>query len=60
MFDAACSAPITKGAGGDFTHHRGIYIGWMKIGVNGKTLVAAAAFHSPGKNAPAEAVTGAK
>ncbi len=37
VFDADGSAPITKGAGGDFTHHRGIYIGWMKIGVNGKT-----------------------
>lgn len=37
VFDAEGKAPITKGAGGDFTHHRGIYIGWMKIGVNGKT-----------------------
>lgn len=25
------TAPITKGAGGDFTHHRGWFIGWMKI-----------------------------
>lgn len=37
IFDAEGKAPITKGAGGDFPHHRGIYIGWMKIGVNGKT-----------------------
>ena len=25
------TAPITKGAGGDFTHHRGWFIGWSKI-----------------------------
>ena len=37
IFDAEGTAPITKGPGGDFTHHRGILIGWMKIGVNGKT-----------------------
>lgn len=37
IFDTDGKAPITKGAGGDFTHHRGILIGWMKIGVNGKT-----------------------
>jgi hypothetical protein len=37
VFDAKGKAPITKGAGGDFTHHRGIFIGWNKIGFNGKT-----------------------
>lgn len=37
IFDAGGTAPITKGAGGDFTHHRGIFEGWMKIGVNGRT-----------------------
>ncbi len=37
VFDAEGKAPITKGPGGEFTHHRGILIGWMKIGVNGKT-----------------------
>lgn len=37
VFDAEGKAPITKGAGGDFTHHRGILIGWMKIGFNGKS-----------------------
>ena len=37
VFDAEGKAPITKGAGGDFTHHRGIFIGWNKIGFNGKT-----------------------
>ncbi len=36
VFDAEGAAPITKGAGGSFTHHRGIYIGWNKIGVGGK------------------------
>lgn len=37
VFDAAGEAPITKGAGGDYTHHRGIFIGWNKIGFGGKT-----------------------
>lgn len=37
VFDADGKAPITKGAGGSFTHHRGIYIGWNKLGVAGKT-----------------------
>lgn len=37
VFDAEGKAPITKGMGGDYTHHRGILIGWMKIGFNGKT-----------------------
>lgn len=37
VFDAAGQAPITKGPGGEYTHHRGIYIGWNKIGFNGKT-----------------------
>jgi hypothetical protein len=37
VFDAAGQAPITKGPGGEYTHHRGIFIGWNKIGFNGKT-----------------------
>jgi len=37
VFDAEGKAPITKGAGGSFTHHRGIFIGWNKIGFDGKT-----------------------
>lgn len=37
LYDAAGQNLITKGAGGDFTHHRGIYLGWNKITVNGKT-----------------------
>jgi len=37
VFDAEGRAPITKGPGGEYTHHRGIMVGWMKIGVGGKT-----------------------
>lgn len=37
VFDAEGKAPITKGPGGEYTHHRGIYIGWNKIGFSGKT-----------------------
>ena len=36
VFDAEGKKPITKGAGGQFTHHRGIFIGWSKIQANGK------------------------
>ncbi len=37
LFDAEGKAPITKGPGGSYTHHRGIFIGWNKISCNGKT-----------------------
>ncbi|MCX7049078.1 MAG: PmoA family protein [Candidatus Sumerlaeota bacterium] len=37
VFDAEGKAPITKGPGGQYTHHRGIFIGWNKIGFGGKT-----------------------
>ena len=37
IFDAEGKAPITKGPGGTFTHHRGIFIVWNKIACNGKT-----------------------
>lgn len=37
VFDADGKAPITKGAGGQYTHHRGIYIGWNKISFEGKS-----------------------
>jgi hypothetical protein len=37
VFSADGKAPITKGVGGQFTHHRGIFIGWQKIKFNGKT-----------------------
>ena len=37
VFTADGKAPITKGVGGQFTHHRGIFIGWQKIKFDGKT-----------------------
>ncbi|MGC6581959.1 MAG: DUF6807 family protein [Akkermansiaceae bacterium] len=37
VFDEEGQAPITKGAGGKFPHHRGIFVGWNRIGFNGKT-----------------------
>jgi hypothetical protein len=36
VFNASGEAPITKGPGGEFTHHRGIFIGWNKISFDGK------------------------
>lgn len=36
VFDAEGKEPITKGPGGEFTHHRGIFIGWRKITFQGK------------------------
>lgn len=36
VFDAEGKAPITKGPGGEFTHHRGLFIGWMTMTVDGK------------------------
>jgi hypothetical protein len=37
VFDAEGKEPITQGAGGKlFPHHRGIYIGWQKLGFEGK------------------------
>jgi hypothetical protein len=38
VFKPDGSGPITKGAGGDFTHHRGWFIGWAKISVNGEKI----------------------
>ena len=37
ILDPDTGKPITKGPGGEFTHHRGIFIGWNKLTVNGKT-----------------------
>jgi hypothetical protein len=37
VFDAEGKAPITKGPGGNYTHHRGIFIGWRKIDFQGKS-----------------------
>jgi hypothetical protein len=37
VYDAEGKEPITQGAGGkQFPHHRGIYIGWQKLGYEGK------------------------
>jgi hypothetical protein len=35
VFDLEGSKPITKGPGGTFPHHRGIFIGWNKLNVAG-------------------------
>jgi hypothetical protein len=37
VFDFDGSAPITKGPGGRFTHHRGCFIGWNKTMFDGKS-----------------------
>ena len=36
IFDGEGKAPITKGPGGKYTHHRGIFIGWSKMEVGGQ------------------------
>jgi len=39
VMNADGTAPITKGVGGDFTHHRGWFLGWNKITTpDGKTV----------------------
>src|SRR5678815_3798886 len=35
VFDFDGKEPITKGPGGDFTHHRGLFIGWNKTILDG-------------------------
>lgn len=37
VFDFGGGEPITKGPGGQFTHHRGMFIGWNKVGFDGKS-----------------------
>jgi len=37
VLDADGKQPITKGPGGKFTHHRGIFVGFARMGYNGKT-----------------------
>lgn len=37
VFDVEGATPITKSAGGVLTHHRGIFVGWNQIKVEGKT-----------------------
>lgn len=39
VLDAAGKEPITKGPGGDFTHHRGWFLGWSKITTPGGVSV---------------------
>ncbi len=36
VFDPEGREPITKGTGGQYPHHRGIFIGWDKITCNGR------------------------
>ncbi len=37
VYDNEGKTTLTKGSGGTFPHHRGIFIGWNKMGFNGKT-----------------------
>jgi len=37
VFDPSGKQPITKGSGGQYTHHRGIFIGFARLGYNGKS-----------------------
>lgn len=37
VFDASGKRPITKGPGGQYTHHRGIFLGYSKVGHAGQT-----------------------
>lgn len=36
VFDAGGDKPITKGPGGQYTHHRGIFLGYNKVGFEGE------------------------
>ncbi len=36
IYDFAGEAPLTKGPGGKFSHHRGLFIGWKDTLVNGR------------------------
>jgi hypothetical protein len=38
LFDPESGQAITKGPGGLFSHHRGIFIGWSKVSCDGKTF----------------------
>jgi len=37
VFDPEGQAPITKGPGGNYTHHRGVFVGWNRLGFGGKS-----------------------
>jgi hypothetical protein len=38
VFDADGDRPITKGPGGQYTHHRGVFRGWNRLALDGKTF----------------------
>ncbi len=38
VFGPGSKTIITKGAGGKYTHHRGLYVGWSRTGFEGKSL----------------------
>ena len=38
VFDAEGREPITKGPGGKYTHHRGIFIGWNRTSAGGQKV----------------------
>jgi len=38
IFGPGSGTMITKGAGGKYTHHRGLFIGWNRTGFEGKSL----------------------
>jgi len=38
IYDFEGTSPITKGVGGKYTHHRGMFIGWKRISANEKTF----------------------
>ena len=38
VFGPQSGKQITKGPGGKYTHHRGLYVGWNKTGFEGKSL----------------------
>ena len=38
VFGPGSKTIITKGAGGRYTHHRGLFVGWNKTGFQGKSL----------------------
>ena len=38
VYGPQSGAVITKGPGGKYTHHRGLYVGWNKTSFDGKTL----------------------
>lgn len=38
IVDPTNGQAITKGPGGTYTHHRGIFFGWMRVGLDGQRL----------------------